>query len=173
VSRLVLRHVARGCLAIVAAVGIAACSSAVAPGAPRVPLPITRFTPRSEAFSSFSGIRTPTRSVVRDSSAWRVTWQQINQPFFPPPPLPTVDFNREMVLLAGMGTQPSGGYELLIERATRDTTGIEVQLRRISPGAGCPVSAVLTQPLDLVRVPFSDQPVRFSERAEVTSCNGR
>ena len=172
-SRSLPRDVPRACIAFMAAIASAACSSTLAPAASREPLPITRFTRTNAAFSSFSGIRTPTRAVVRDSSTWRTTWQQINQPFFPQPPLPAVDFTREMVLLAGMGTEPSGGYELLIERATRDTAGVDVQLRRISPGAGCPVSAVLTQPLDLVRVPFSDQPVRFNERAEVTSCNGR
>lgn len=159
-------------LAMVAAC-TSACSSTLGPSGPQAPLPITRFAHSNSGFSSFSGIRTPTRAVVRDSTTWRTTWEQINQPFFPQPPLPTVDFNREMVLLAAMGTQPSGGYELLIESATRDTTGIDVELRRVSPGAGCPVSAVLTQPLDLVRVPFSDQPVRFSERAETTPCNGR
>lgn len=171
-SRTLRRDVRHLVLAMVAA-GTAACSSTLGPGAPRELLPITRFAPTNSDFSSFSGIRTPRHAVVRDSTTWRTTWQQINQPFFPQPPLPTVDFNREMVLLAAMGTEPSGGYELLIESATRDTTGIDVQLRRVSPGAGCPVSAVLTQPLDLVRVPFSDQPVRFSERAETTSCNAR
>jgi hypothetical protein len=160
-------------LAFIAAMAGATCSNSLAPGMTGEPLPITRFTTNSTAFSSFSGIRTPTHAVVRDSGTWRTTWQLINQPFFPQPPLPTVDFNREMVLLAGMGTEPSGGFALLIQSATRDTTGIEVQLRRVSPGAGCPVSAVLTQPLDLVRVPISDQPVRFNERPEVTSCNGR
>lgn len=168
-----LRRVARRIVLASAVACTTACSSALGPGAPREPLPITRFSPGSSSFSSFSGIRTPTNAVVRDSNTWRTTWQQINQPFFPQPPLPSVDFNREMVLLAAMGTEPSGGYEVFIQSATRDTAGIEVQLRRISPGAGCPVSAVLTQPLDLVRVPFSDQPVRFSERAETTSCNAR
>ena len=151
----------------------AACSSALSPNGGPVPVPVTRFSHDDRPFSSFSGISAPTRLVVRDTTTWRSTWQLINQPFIPQPPLPTIDFSREMVLLAGLGTEPSGGYELRIERATRDTSGIDVQLRRTTPAAGCPVTASLTQPIDLVRVPFSEQPVRFSETTQVTACDAR
>lgn len=151
----------------------AGCIGATAPTVGPEPIAITRFAPDNRAFSSFSGISAPTRMVVRDTSTWRTTWQRINQPFIPQPPLPTIDFSREMVVLAGLGTEPSGGYELRIERATRDTIGIDVQLRRTAPGAGCPVIAAMTQPIDLVRVPLSEQPVRFSELTEVTPCEAR
>jgi len=149
------------------------CSSALSPNVGPEAIPITRFGSGDRAFSSFSGFNAPTRLVVRDTTTWRTAWEQVNRPFIPQPPLPPIDFSREMVLLAGLGTQPSGGYELRIEGATRDTGGIDVQLRRIAPAAGCPVTASLTQPVDLVRMPFSDQPVRFSETTQVTSCDAR
>ena len=101
---------------------------------------------------------------------WRQLWERINQPFFPRPALPSIDFRREMIVVAALGKRPSAGYDVVIEGVEQDSIGIEVALRRAAPAPGCPVSAVMTQPLDLARIPASDQPVRFRERTVVVPC---
>jgi hypothetical protein len=152
------------------------CRSGFAAGQPvadRVPMPIVRMRAGPEAFSTYTGVGDSLRTVVRDSVIWRQLWQQINRPFFPQPALPVVDFGREMIVVAGLGARPSGGYDVIIESAARDSAGIEVALRRAMPGPGCPVPAVMTQPLDLVRIPASGEPVRFREHTVVVPCGTR
>lgn len=81
-----------------------------------------------------------------------------------------IDFGREMVVVAALGSRPSAGYNVVIESAERDSSGIEVALRRVSPAPGCPVAAVMTQPIDLARIPASEQPVRFKETSVLVPC---
>lgn len=153
---------------------LTACAGAFARGQPpRVPLAVVRLTSDAAAFSTYTGVGDSLRLVVRDSLLWRQLWDRINQPIFPRPALPSIDFQREMVVVAGLGTRPSGGYDVVIETAEQDSTGIEVALRRASPAPGCPVAAVMTQPVDIARLPASHQPVRFRERTIVVPCGER
>ncbi|MGH9887429.1 MAG: protease complex subunit PrcB family protein [bacterium] len=154
-----------------AAVLLTACSGAFVGGQPpRVPVPVNRLRTGAEAFSTYTGVRDSLRAVVRDSALWRQLWDRINQPFFPRPALPLIDFRREMLVVAGLGSRPTAGYDVVIETVDQDSSGIEVGLRRASPAPGCPVSAVVTQPLDIARIPASEQPVRFRERTVVVPC---
>jgi len=134
------------------------------------PVSIARLREGPTAFSSYAGIRDPIRTVIRDSTAWRRIWERINRPFMPAPSLPVIDFDREMIVVASLGTRPSGGYDVVINGAEQDSTGIQISIRVATPAAGCPVSAVTTQPIDLARIAASDQPVRFREQNVVVAC---
>jgi hypothetical protein len=154
-------------------VAIGACRNLFAAAQPpvlREPLPLVRFRESQSAFSTYSGLIDSLRLVVRDSTAWRLLWQRINRPFFPPPAPPPVDFQREMVVVAALGTRPSAGFDVVIEGATEDSAGIEVEVRRTSPSAGCPVAAAITQPVDLAKIPASTRALRFRERSTLVSC---
>lgn len=137
------------------------------------PVPVERFRGGATAFTSYSGLTDSMQVVLRDSVAWRQLWQRINSPFLPQPPLPAVDFGRDMVVVTALGNRPSAGYDVVIERADVDTSGVEVAVRRTLPAAGCPVAAVETQPVDLARLPATDRPVRFRERSITTPCAAR
>jgi hypothetical protein len=136
-------------------------------------VPVVRLRDGDAAFSSYTGVVDSMRAVVRDSADWRALWTRINRPFIPMPALPAIDFEREMVVVAGLGNRPSAGYDIVIESAEQDSTGIEVALRRASPAPGCPVAAVMTQPLDVARIPASNLRVRFRERSVVVPCDMR
>ena len=133
-------------------------------------LSVTRLRAGARAFSTYSGITEDSNFVVRDSAAWRQLWERINKPFIPPPALPPIDFAREMVVVAALGARPSAGYDITISSVDRGSAGMEVSVRTRAPGPGCPVEAVVTQPVDLARVPFTAGPVRFREMNEVIPC---
>jgi hypothetical protein len=163
-------------LAVVATVAVVACRSAYASGQPGLSasaIPLSRLRPGDEAFSTFSGIADSSRFVVRDTAGWRRAWEAIHRPFIPQPPVPRVDFSREMVIVAALGKRPSQGYGIVIEEAEQDSGAIEVAIRKTAPGSGCLVSAAVTQPVDVARLPASDQPVRFRERNVVVPCGVR
>src|SRR5881628_3739643 len=65
-----------------------------------------------------SGIREPTRVVVRTSREWLVVWARHFQPVgavVPPP----VDFSREMVVGVFLDERDTGGYQIEIIRVER------------------------------------------------------
>jgi len=160
-------------LTLVAACACRATMASGQPGLARDPSPFARLAANNASFSVFSGFTDSARLVVRDSGAWRETWQMIHRPFIPPPPVPPIDFSREMVIVAALGTRSSEGYEVVLENVREDTAGVEIAVRVNEPAPGCPVSAVLTQPVDLARLPASARPVRFRQRNVVVPCGVR
>ena len=134
------------------------------------PLPIGRFRPEPYGFTAYSGIEDSLRVVIRDAAQWATYWDRINAHLIPVPALPTVDFAREMVVVAALGTRSSGGYGIHVDSAYDASTYVEVVVRRSSPGKRCMVTAAFTQPVDLVRLPARRVPVRYRERAVVEEC---
>jgi len=155
---------------------VCACHAAFAGGQPaaaRETVPLTRFTSHPHAFAEYSGLNDSVRTVVRDSAAWQQLWDRVNAPYVPKPPRPDVDFHREMIVVAAIGREPSGGYDVVIDSAAEDTSSIEVVVRRTIPGERCLTTAAVTQPVDLAKIPASDKPVRFREREQRVACGGR
>jgi hypothetical protein len=134
------------------------------------PLPISRFRGEPGGFAAYSGIDDSLRVVIADGASWRAYWQRVHAPVTPAPPVPEVDFTREMVILASLGARGSGGYGIRVDSAYDAGAYVEVVVRRSSPGSGCIVTAALTQPVDVVRIPARKVPVRFRERTAVEPC---
>ena len=138
--------------------------------APVGPLTLRRFG-GGAPFAYYSGIDDSTRLVVRDAATWRARWAAINREMRPAPPLPTVDFAREMIVVAALGQRVSGGWSIVIDSAAWRGDTIDVFVRRLAPGHGCFTTAAISSPVDVVRLPRRDAPVRFSERLVREDCD--
>jgi hypothetical protein len=136
----------------------------------RVAIPVTRLTSGPPPLTVSSGITDSTRVVIRDAETWRATWDRVWSRQTPAPPLPTIDFSREMVVVVGLGTRSSGGYSIVVEGASLAGGTIDVVVQKTSPGANCFVTGALSEPVDIVRVPRRSEPVRFVERHTVRTC---
>jgi len=142
---------------------------------PRAPhpraIPLERFRTDMASFTSYSGIEDSLRLVVRDEQAWRAIWRVIHRRVAPVPPLPSIDFQQEMVVVAALGARRSGGFGIRVDSATDLGDSVEIVVRKDVPGKGCLLSSALTQPLDLVRLPARPLPVRFRDRSVVEHCD--
>ena len=171
----VMRH-ARIDLLVLALLSAAGCQSATV-GAPATDIPSTAI---DEVFSD-AGVRRvahmynssfdrPARTVIRDRESWQVAWATL---YIGMPPIvapPTIDFSRSTVVLAALGTRPSGGYDITISRVARDAGVLYVQVTSTSPGDKCGVTLALTQPVDVVVVPHTVDRAVFVERKAVHQC---
>jgi hypothetical protein len=138
---------------------------------PGTQLALVRLDQSGNSFASNSGLRTPTRTVVRTPDEWATMWAQLVQPSVPPPPAPTIDFAQEMVIIAALGERPSGGHAITITRVSEAGDGsVDVVVQSRSPGTTCITTSALTQPVDVVRVPRRDGPVRYWEQSERKNC---
>ena len=135
------------------------------------PLPISRFRSEPAGYTAYSGIEDSLRVVIADTTRWRLYWHRVHARVRPVPPLPAVDFARDIVILAALGTRRSGGYGIRVDSAYDSGEFVEVVVWSSAPGAGCLVTAALTQPVDVVHIPARRVPVRFRERATTESCN--
>src|SRR5690606_33706858 len=83
------------------------CGRGGGPGAPSPAAagPAWRAIPASARlyYDNSGGIRDSLRVVIRDQAAFSAAWSQATSTQSAPPAPPTVDFNREMVLLVAAG----------------------------------------------------------------------
>jgi hypothetical protein len=151
------------------ALPLSACGSNSHPEAPRDA--VTELDAGSVLLhAGYSGFDDPERLVVRDSVHWAGVWATAFERQTRVPPLPAVDFAREMVVVAALGARPSGGYDITIEGVVEELGGAVVFVVATSPGDDCYTTAAITEPVIMLRAAAVAGRIRFEERAETRSC---
>jgi hypothetical protein len=112
----------------------------------------------------------PTRLVVSDSATWVWVWRWLGCRR-PVPPL--IDFEREIVLIAAFGSQPTTNYSIEIDSAIVKDWRARVVTTALTACA-CPSGKEVTSPTDLRRAPAFPWPieVEFEDRRDlIVDCN--
>jgi hypothetical protein len=131
---------------------------------------VVRFAADSSAFAQNSGYSEPTTAVIRDSTVWATAWATIHANQQPVPTLPAVDFSREMVVLVGLGSKGSGGWNVTLASVHDSAGTLVIRFVERSPGPGCATTQALTEPVDIARIPRWDGEVRFAGVQVVGTC---
>lgn len=149
---------------------LTACSGSVGEPSPGTRVPLARLSTNPYSLTCCSGIGEPERFVVRDDATWQTVWTSIWRGFTPMPPLPNVDFNKEMVIVATLGSRSTGGYGIVVDSALMTTNGLTVWVSTSSPGQTCFTTQAFTAPVDIARIQRIDVPVGFIDVAKVVQC---
>ena len=120
---------------------------------------------------AYSGIQDRRRTVLRTRAEWEAFWRELTSNHLPPPPPPAIDFDRRMVLVAAMGSRPTGGYAISIERVWEAEGRVTAVVREVSPGPDCAVTQAFTAPVAAVSVERRDGEPTFVEIAETRRCS--
>jgi hypothetical protein len=113
------------------------------------------------------GMRDSVRVVVRDPAAFQGLWRSATRGQPSPPPLPSIDFAREMVVAVGAGRLTPDdrirvdSVSLRPEAGGSARTSLVVMVRTTE---GCVRFPSAAWPVQLVRVRRHDGPVVFVER---------
>lgn len=107
------------------------------------------------------------------AAAWLDVWKRIHSrdPRLGPspvPPLPEIDFSREIVVVAAMGSRPTAGYFISIDGAYERDNLLEVVVRSVE--TRCGGFTILTAPLAIVRLPKTERSVVFREIEVAVPC---
>jgi hypothetical protein len=116
------------------------------------------------------GLSEPVRQVVQDQEAWARLWERLHRPVEPAPELPEVDFSREMLIAVATGNRRSSGFDISVHGITVQQDAVEVTVHETCPARGAMVGMVLTQPVQVVRLPTLRQKPSFRE-TKAPSCN--
>ena len=79
----------------------------------------SRTVRQSDSTIRIAGPRDGMELVVRDSALLRAIWPVINDPRTDRSPVPYVDFSREVLIVIAYGTQPSVGYDIVLDSVVR------------------------------------------------------
>ena len=105
----------------------------------------------------------PLRLLIKNRDEFNDFWKGLASPGRFLPPLPEVDFSKEMIVVLGMGLRPSPGFLIMIDGACEVDGQVELFVSKVEDGPCGVVPAVVTSPGDVVRIPRSDLPVVFRE----------
>jgi hypothetical protein len=142
-------------LALLLAPWAAACDndSPVAPNLPDGPVQVVALYAATN-----SGFVDSTRQVVRTETAFETAWEDVVGSIMPPPELPTVDFQRDMVLVVAQGERPQGCHSIQVTDAFGDGIDLTVTVTETEPTPSCGgCTQAVVQPVEVVRVPRADQ----------------
>ena len=106
------------------------------------------------------------RLVIKNRDEFSNFWKQFTAQVPPGqwvPPLPEIDFSKEMIVVSAMGQRPTSGYLTVIDGACEVDGHVEVFISSVEDVKCIGVADVLTYPADAVRLPRSDLPVVFRE----------
>src|SRR5262245_34475250 len=157
--------------ALVALLAAGACSHPSAPTS-KTPLSMVRFRAERSSFAVFSRFDAAQNYVVRERDEWLRTWVLLfpGGPTSLPPPLPEVDFSREMVVVAALGSRPSSGFEIVFTAATQTDGAVTMELETRTPSPRCVTATVITAPVDIARVPRRNGQVLFRPTPMEVNC---
>ncbi|HEU4434398.1 MAG TPA: hypothetical protein VFR51_13530 [Pyrinomonadaceae bacterium] len=115
------------------------------------------------------GISRRARLVIRTRDQFTELWNEITSSTSDKPPLPEVDFSREMLAVAATGPEKEP-HSLIIDSACEVNNQLEVVVRD-TKSVPCGASiGLLPQPVDIVRLPKTDLPVVFREIEDTFDC---
>ena len=150
-------------VAIVAACGGKRATTIVLPATPT----FVAIGPAARLYYNDSpGLRDSARAVIRDPAEWASRWRQITSTQASPPALPSIDFAKEMVLMAGAGRM-NPGDQIKIDSVSVQDQSISVVVRTTTECRPFPGEAY---PLELVRVAASAKPIVWVERRGKSGC---
>jgi hypothetical protein len=108
---------------------------------------------------------TPQRLVFYTAKEFEAWWGlSTTNPFQPQPP-PTVDFDKECVIVAAMGMCPTSGYRIRIDSIWETFDSVDVRVSQSTPGLLESLRCAVTNPYDMVKVKKLRKRIYFVESA--------
>jgi len=102
--------------------------------------------------SQATGYQAPTFVLVSDEDKLIGLWNRAYGSQLTIPPLPEVDFEHETLLAVFLGSKPTGGYGVVVDRVSVEGGDLFVDMRQTSPAEGTVTTQALTSPWLMLRV---------------------
>jgi hypothetical protein len=98
-------------------------------------------------------VLSPSVTAIRSSGEWEAFVQQsgLRAPSGnPADPLPVINFSSEMAIIIQLGTRPTTGFRIDVQRVAREGSELVVHVTEMPPCVG---ATVITYPLAVIAVP--------------------
>ncbi|HEY3251351.1 MAG TPA: protease complex subunit PrcB family protein [Ignavibacteria bacterium] len=125
----------------------------------------------SIAHGSYSSIEDKRQVVLRTENEYQKIWDEFYKDLDQMPRIPDVDLKKNTVIAVFMGTKPTGGYDIEIDKVMSVGGKIQVDVIEISPGAKCVTTDAITRPYEFIKIPKTDKEVEFKIKSITKDCN--
>jgi len=104
--------------------------------------------------------------VIRTEGEWAQFWQNLHSSETSIKTLPEVDFNGQMIIAVFMGTQPTGGYGIEIQKTIETGDEVKIVVKRTAPGAEDIVTMSMSSPYHIVKMQKTEKKLLFVEEMQ-------
>ncbi len=109
--------------------------------------------------------------IIRNDSAWAMTWSLVYHGVVPQPPIPKVNFTTSTILAIFAGEHRTGGSSgIAVTRILDDERTLRVLTHETVPGQGCIVTQALAYPYQVVQIPKLSRRIRFERKTSIVPC---
>jgi hypothetical protein len=105
------------------------------------------------ASGSHSGVKDQEYHDLHNVKDFQTWWNKAYSTYSEVPPLPKVDFTKNMVIAAFMGEKSHGGYSMRVEDIQQTPDAYNVNISISIPGQGCRTTQDTVQPFQFIVVP--------------------
>lgn len=120
--------------------------------------------------SNDGGFEIPITRVINSKEELIEVWNQAMSRFSEKPEVPTIDFEKNQVLLIALGVKNNGGYKLQIDKVVESKNSIVVNYFENKPGANCVTTQAIVFPYELIEIPKNSKKVEFVKTEKVVDC---
>lgn len=117
-----------------------------------------------------SGFLEKKEQIITNQTDFEKSWNIALVNYLERNPVPTIDFEKNQVILITMGEQTSGGYTLKTDSVTNIKTGIAINATAKKPGASCMTTSVMTYPYQMISIPKTNQKIEFKITEDIYDC---
>lgn len=100
--------------------------------------------------------------VIASAEEWQVLQAQLQRDIDLRPALPSVDFSQTVLAAVFAGAKPRGGYTIKVRRIVQTERDVIVYVTEQAPSSGQAGTAQITYPYQIVSLPRTSLPLRFS-----------
>jgi len=86
------------------------------------------------------------------------------------PPIPTIDFEKKMLIAVALGERNNGSYSIKIESILETKNGITVITEENKPGNTCNSTSVMVYPFQLIEISKTTNPITFTKIIKTNEC---
>jgi hypothetical protein len=116
---------------------------------------------REIAKRTHSAIDERTELVIRSEAEWKKWWADHISQGDENNAAPPIDFTKEIILVAGMGTKNTGGFSIECSSIKREGNVLTATFQTRSPAPDAMVTMALTAPCIIIAVPQHAGEVKF------------
>lgn len=116
------------------------------------------------------GFQELTQEVYTNQTAFEKAWKLAWSNFSDPTPAPSIDFNKDVVVLVALGMRNNGGYQLKINSVSEETNQIIVDYIETTPNPKCTYSQSIVFPYEFISFSKTSKKVVFKSSSKIREC---
>lgn len=148
---------------------VTSAQAASPPPPPAEAITIIPFTIIDNGAQSGMHPDTQTITLIQDDAAWQAFWAK-HSTISPPPPSPTVDFSKNMIVTVIDTDQPNSGYYLSLDKIEQHGKELWVYVTRAQPAPACMNLGMVAQPFVFVTLPKMDVSTKLVFTTQMYDC---